>query len=280
MDGIRDSRHNKKANGRKQGKMMRFLGLGCLAGLLVLSGCASVKTSNTARTAKEQLLISNSIDQALSKVDFSAFGGTKVFIEEKYLECVDKSYLVGSVRHRVLRSGAQIVDKAGDADIIVEVRSGGVGTNTADMFVGSPELAVPGPFPLSLPEIRLLSKQEQTGIAKIGILAYDAKTGRMLGDGGTSMALSDDNNWYFLGAGPYQRGSVRQEIQAGVNARPAVNQPLPYNVAFDEPENSAEPGTERVQWANSTEEPPAPPTEQPAPFPSPAPPAQNAFGND
>lgn len=242
--------------------MRQVLGLGCLAGLMVFAaGCASTKTSNTARTAQEQLLISNSIDQALNKVDFTAFGGRKVFIDEKYLECVDKNYVVGSVRHRALRSGARVVEKADEAEIIVEVRSGGVGTNISDMYVGTPELSVPGPFPVSLPEVRLLSKQAQTGIAKIGIVAYDAKTRQMLGDGGMTMAQSDDSNWYLMGMGPYQNGTVRQEISNGLNTPPATYQPLPYNVAFDDPQTGtpANPGTGRVQWAGSTDEVPQPP---------------------
>jgi hypothetical protein len=249
--------------------MMRLLTLGTLAGFLAMMGCASTKTTNTVRTAHEQLLISNSIDQALNKVDFTAFEGAKVFIDEKYLECVDKPYLVGSVRHRAMRSGARVVEKSDEAEIIVEVRSGGVGTNLSDMFVGSPELAVPGPFPVALPEIRLLSKQKQMGIAKIGILAYDAKTRRILGDGGVTLAQSDDSNWYVLGAGPYQRGSVRQEISDGVNTEPGISQPLPYNIAFEDPDHATpdQPGTGRVQWAGSTEE--------AAPFPPPVPRASN-----
>lgn len=234
--------------------MMRVF---CWIGFVVFAvGCASTKTSNTARTAQEQLLISNSIDQALNKVDFTAFNGSKVFIDEKYLECVDKNYVVGSVRHRALRSGASLVEKSDQADIIVEVRSGGVGTNISDMYVGMPELSVPGPFPLSLPEVRLLSKQAQTGIAKIGIVAYDAKTRQMLGDGGMTMAQSDDSNWYVLGIGPYQNGTVREEVANGLNTQPATYQPLPYNVAFDDPQDGTptDSGNGRVQWAGSTEE--------------------------
>ena len=138
----------------------------------------------------------------------------------------------------------------------MEVRSGGVGTNTSDMFVGSPALAVPGPFPISLPEVRLLSKQAQMGIAKIGIVAYDAKTREMLGDGGMTMAQSDDSNWYVFGVGPYQKGTVRHEIASGLNTQPNVYQPLPYNVAFDDPIKGtpAEPGKGRVQWADSSED--------------------------
>jgi hypothetical protein len=215
---------------------------------------------------QEQLLISNSIDQALDKVDFTAFQGTKVYLDEKYLECVDKAYLVGSVRHRVLRSGASLVEKAEAADIILEVRSGGVGTNTSDMYVGSPALSVPGPFPISLPEVRLLSKQAQMGLAKIGIVAYDAKTRQMLGEGGMTMAQSDDSNWYVFGIGPYQNGTVKHEISSGLNTQPQVYEPLPYNVAFEDPKTgtSAEPGTGRVQWAGSTEDAEPPRAVQPA----------------
>lgn len=236
------------------GKMLRILSLGCLAGLVAVSGCASTKSSNTARTVQEQLLISNSIDQALDKVDFAAFGGAKVYLDEKYLDCVDKAYLIGSVRHRVLRSGASLVEKPDEADLIVEVRSGGVGTNSSDMYVGSPALAVPGPFPISLPEVRLLSKQAQMGIAKIGIVAYHAKSRRLLGDGGMTMAQSDDSNWYVFGVGPYQNGTVRHEITNGVSTQTGVYQPLPYNVAFHDPRTGtpAEPGKGRVQWAEST----------------------------
>ena len=70
-----------------------------LCGLIAaLAGCSSTKQSNTARTAREQLLISNAVDQALSKIDFTALDGQKVFLEEKYLECTDKGYVVSSIR--------------------------------------------------------------------------------------------------------------------------------------------------------------------------------------
>ena len=93
----------------------------------ICCGCATVTTSNTARTATEQLLISNAVDQSLDKIDFSTFVGTKVVLEEKYLEGVDKAYVLASVRHRLLYHGATISTDAKDADIILEARSGGIG---------------------------------------------------------------------------------------------------------------------------------------------------------
>ena len=113
-----------------------------LTGMLV--GCASTATTNTARTAKEQMLLSNAVDQSLAKVDFTPLFDQKVFVEEKYLECVDKPYVLGSIRHRVMRAGGFLADKAEDADVVMEVRSGGVGTDSTEQFLGTPEIALPG----------------------------------------------------------------------------------------------------------------------------------------
>jgi len=70
-----------------------------LCGALALSalGCASTKTSNTARTGTEQLLITNAVDQALDKIDFRAFRGHTVYLDDRYVECLDKQYVIASV---------------------------------------------------------------------------------------------------------------------------------------------------------------------------------------
>ena len=208
--------------------------------LLLAAGCTTAKTSHTPRTAKEQLLISNSVDQALDKIDFRPFGGHRVFLEDKYLESVDKNYIVGSIRHRLLYAGSALASKAEEADIILEARSGGVGTDHQDSFVGVPELSVPGPFPISTPEVRVLSRESQTGIAKLGLVAYDAKTGTVLGSGGTSLARSDDNNWFVLGMGPYRHGSIHRETADSLEP-PGQSIPLPNQVAFDRPQGTLSP---------------------------------------
>ena len=133
------------------------------AGIVSVTGCTSTNSSNTARTATEQMLVSNAVDQSLSKVDFQAFGDRKVFVEEKYLDCTDKNYVVSSVRHRVLMQGAQIVAKPEDADLILELRSGAVGTNTSNSFLGIPQIQLPGM--ISTPEIKLVNRVNQTGMA-------------------------------------------------------------------------------------------------------------------
>src|SRR3954452_4051770 len=90
----------------------------CLA---AVSGCATQKETHTARTGVEQLLVSSAIDGSLDKVDFPKLGGRKVFLETKYLDCVDKNYVIVSMHHRLLRVGSKLVDKLDDADVVLEV---------------------------------------------------------------------------------------------------------------------------------------------------------------
>lgn len=207
----------------------------CLIGLAAFTlGCSSTKQSNTARTAREQLLVSNAIDQSLSKVDFTPFQGSRVFVDDKYLECVDKGYLVGSIRHRAMANGAVVVNKIEDADVVMELRSGVIGTDMADSFLGTPEIVLPGM--LTIPEVRLVNRTRQSAMAKIGLVAYDPKNMAVLGQGGVSSSQSEDNNWFVMGVGPWQSGSVRDEIRHSVPVRPnQPYQPLPVSVAFQEP---------------------------------------------
>lgn len=225
-------------------------GRGIVAAVMLLNclvtGCASTATSNTARTAKEQMLLSNAIDQSLSKVDFTPLYGQDVFLESKYLESVDKQYVIGEIRHRVMRAGGRLLDKADDADVILEVRSGGVGTDTSESFVGTPEIALPGM--LTVPEVRLAERKTQFGYAKIGLVTYDARTRTILGDGGMAMAESDDNNWYVFGLGPIQNGSLKSDIsKARMVPAGTFRRQLPSTVAFGSPDSPAE--EQAVQFA-------------------------------
>ena len=214
-------------------------------------GCSSVKRTDTARTAREQILISGAVDQSLAKCDFAPFQGARVFVEDKYLECVDKGYIVGSVRHRLMLNGASIAAKPEEADVVMEMRSGGVGTDNSDAYLGCPEIVLPGM--LTLPEVRLLQKSRQSALAKIGLVAYDTKTHEMLGAGGVSASLADDTNVFLFGFGPYQYGTTRAEIKKTIPKQPGQpNQELPSIVAFRDPARQNNP--DRLQLASGKRE--------------------------
>jgi len=210
---------------------MRVLLFSLFVSAIAISGCTSTNSSNTARTATEQLLISNAVDDSLSNIDFGAFAGHDVFLEEKYIESVDKNYIVASIRHRLMMQGVRVVDKKEGSEICLELRSGGVGTDSTDMFLGVPEISLPGL--VTLPEVRFITKESQEAAAKLGIVAYHTETGKILGEGGVSLAQSDRNNWFVFGVGPYQNGSLKEEI-AEAKKKSAYTREIeiPNQVAF------------------------------------------------
>jgi hypothetical protein len=206
--------------------------LAALIGLI--AGCTSTKQSNTARTATEQLLISNAVDQSLNKVDFGPLAGSTVFVEEKYIDCVDKGYIIGSIRHKLLQAGAMLAGKPEEADAIIEVRSGGVGTDVSSSYLGVPGFTAPGM--IGIPDIKIVTHDTQQAVAKIGIVVYSTKSKRELGEGGVSMARADDTNSYFMGFGPRQSGTLRYEVMRATSLHPGQQvREIPVEVALGNP---------------------------------------------
>ena len=249
----------------------------CAALIVMIScGCSNLKTTNTARSSVEQMLVSNAVDQSLDKIDFRPFAGHAVFLEEKYIDCVDKAYVIGSIRHRLLHEGCQLVDKVDNAEIVLEPRSGAVGTTSKEAYLGIPEITLPGM--LTLPEVRLATSSEQVGVAKIGIAAYDAKSHTTLGEGGVTLAQSDDKNISILGIGPYQKGTIRNEVKRSTSGNAGITRGrIPVQVAFNSPAPAdvAEPPSTRgakVQYT-SVEDSPSDATTEAAEEPTPEAPA-------
>ena len=188
--------------------------------MVLLSGCATTKESDTARTGVEQLLVSSAIDLALDKVDLRPISGAKVYLEEKYLDCVDKNYVIVSLEDRLLRSGCMLVGKPEEADVVVHVTSGGVGTDRQEKYVGISEVPLPPPSPISIPQVSLLSRSRANGTARLRVVAYDVKTRRPVLGGDAVLARSDFKSWKVLGAGPVESGTVPSEL---AKAEPPTN---------------------------------------------------------
>lgn len=174
-------------------------------------GCASMKESDTARTGLEQLLISSAVDQSLNKVNFAPVSGAKVFLKTDYLDSVDKNYVILSLRSRLLNNNCTLVDKAEDAEVCVEIASGGIGTDRTDLLVGSPE--VPLGLMGSIPKINVYERKKAMGTAKLILIATDTKTKQPIINSGFTLARSDHQHWTALGAGPVLSGSVAQQLE-------------------------------------------------------------------
>jgi hypothetical protein len=178
----------------------------------LLSGCATLKESDTARTGLEQLLISSAADRSLDKVNFTPIAHAKVFLETKYLDCVDKNYIIVALHQRLLMHNCTLVDKAEDANVVVEVASGGVGTDRHELFVGIPEIPLPPPSPIAIPKLAFFTRTKAMGTAKLSVVAYDTATKLAVINSGYSLARSDHQNWSVLGAGSVQGGTLTTEI--------------------------------------------------------------------
>lgn len=232
---------------------MRFPAAAAWCAAVALStlatGCATTSSSDTARTGMEQLLVSDAIDRSISKIDLRPLAGRSVFVDDQYLDCVDKGYVVSSIRHRVMTSGARLAASADDAELVAEIRSGGVGTDRQESWVGTPNLSLPGISPVEIPEVKLWNRERQLATAKIGLAVYDAKTRQPMGLGGMTLARSDDSNMFLMGVGPWQSGTVKESIREGERGGTVVD-PLPYNVAVSAPPADAS----GVRFAGATDE--------------------------
>jgi hypothetical protein len=182
--------------------------------VLSLAGCATIRHSDTARTGIEQLLISSAVDSALNKVDLRPISGAKVFLDTQYLDSVDKNYILISMHQRLLANQCMLVGKADESDVVLEVGSGGVGTDGSEFYLGFPGVSVPGPAPVMIPKIALFQRNRSIGTAKLSLVAYDTRSKRPVINSGYALARADHRNWQVLGLGGQQSGSVHRELVA------------------------------------------------------------------
>ena len=169
----------------------------------------------------------------LDKVDYRPIAMAKVYVEEKYLDCVDKNYVIVALHQRLLRHDCTLVGKAEEADVVMEVTSGGVGTDRTDLFVGVTEIPLPPPSPISIPRMSIYNRTRSIGTAKIGLVAYDAKTKRPVINT-DPLARSDHKAWTILGTGGTEGGSLTQELTAATGEHESLLD-VPAEIAFRKP---------------------------------------------
>lgn len=210
--------------------------------------------TDTQRAASEMVLVSQAIDSAVVQLDFTALNGKKVFLDTQYLDgTVDKGYLISSLRQQLLAQGALLMESREKATYVVEPRTGGVGTDRASLLIGTPAVTLPSitAIPItSIPEIALMKKTDQKGIAKLAVFAYNRETGRALWQSGLVEANSTLKDTWVFGAGPFSRGSIRKRTELAGEELPTLPAlPLPFtNVAREEP--AEQPPPTRPPFAN------------------------------
>jgi hypothetical protein len=199
--------------------MFRLILLAIGVCLLPLPGCSSGKQ----RLATEQLVISDSVDRSVAKIDFEPLRGQKVFLDTQYMTVsrppgfVGPEYVISSLRQQMMAHDLRLMDKKEEADVIVEARCGVLGNDGHDVSFGIPAgpqmvttaAALSGyPMPPALPEISLAKRMDQMGAVKVAVFAYDRQTKEPIWQSGIATSMTNAKDYWFLGIGPIQRGSV------------------------------------------------------------------------
>ena len=193
-------------------RISQYVWLGPLLALW-LSGCGTTRWTDTKRTATEQMLVSDAIDRAVSRIDFRLLAGKEVFLDTSFLgEAVDKEYLTSTLRQEMVSSGCILKEKREQAAFIVEARAGTIGTDRHDLLFGVPGFSlptfsspVPGPpaLPSTFPEVAVAKRTDQQAVAKIAVFAYHRETGAPVWQSGADVVASKARDLWVLGAGPF-----------------------------------------------------------------------------
>lgn len=206
-----------------------------LAILPALAGCATIRVTDPARTATEQFLMSQAVSRALQQLNVDALRDRRVWIETGYFTGAEKvnvngeererlfttaeqAFATGELRERLLLAGARIVPDRKGADVVLEVRSGGIGIDRLENLIGIPAIAFSGVFggnstvvnnvPVSTPEIALYKNTRQRGFASISFVAYRADTGEYLTSSGPYIGRTLRDDFWLFGAGPRTVGNI------------------------------------------------------------------------
>jgi len=177
---------------------------------MALSGCMTVRESNTARTPEEQILLSQGVDRALTNAVPTGLAGKKVFIDVTNLDCTDKAYVTDAVRQQLSQKKALVVEKSGDADTVVTVRAGMLATQSGSSLIGIPSIkfpAVVSSVAVETPEVAFFKHTSQTGRVKLSLTAYDSATRKLL-EAREGDARTFFDRWHYMFFRNFERTNV------------------------------------------------------------------------
>ena len=223
--------------------MARYLFVGFL--LFVAAGCGTTKWTDTSRTATEQLLISYAIDHAVEQINFTVLAGKKVYVKTDAIDAAtDHKYLSTAVRQHVATSGGMLCDTPEQAEYVVELRTGAVGTDRNDLLYGVPAITIPSigfgdamtGAGSTIPEIPFVKKTDQRAVCKMAVFVYHRETGRPLWCSGNRQSESRAKAWWVFGAGPFTKGSIYNGTEFAGGKMPQMMPPMLPNATNEEEE--------------------------------------------
>ncbi len=185
--------------------------------ILTLCGCATQRVTDPQRTATEQFLISEAVREAVAPLSFDVLHGRQVFVDDRFFASSDKAFVLGELRAKLLLAGVQVAFDMRDAEIILEVRSPGVGIDRYDSLIGIPAIGATAgtgaaaagvPAGIITPEVAIVKEIKQVSFAGVAYVAYWVNTGEVVASSGPSVGRAYRDDWWILGFGPRTLGNV------------------------------------------------------------------------
>lgn len=196
----------------------RTIPIALLAASALLPACTStIRTTDPARTATEQFLLSQAASLAVSQLSVEGLRGRRVFVDDQYFAAADSKFVLGELRNRLFLGGVQLVPERYMAQVILEVRSGGVGIDRADYLLGLPSVILSAgedsgdsttSTPFATPELALLKNINQVGVASVAFIAYWADSGEVVATSGPFIGRTTRDDWWVFGFGPRTVGNI------------------------------------------------------------------------
>ncbi len=183
---------------------------------LATTGCATIRTTDPPRTATEQFLLSGAASRAIDQLSSESLRDRRVFIDTAYLGSAqtanEYAFLIGELRAKLLLSGIRLVPKREEAQVLLELRSGGLGIDRLEYLLGIPALYLPQSgttsVPAATPELAIVKSTKQRGYASVAYVAYWADTGEVVAHSGPFIGRTVREDWWILGTGPRTVGNI------------------------------------------------------------------------
>ena len=183
-------------------------------------GCATIRVTDPPRTATEQFLLSEAATKAIEQLSSTSLRDRRVFVDSTYLTGVtvptaEYAFLLGELRSRLLAAGVRLVIAREQAEIILEVRSGGLGIDRTEFLIGLPASyfnlaggSDVGQVPLATPELAIVKSTKQRGFASVAFVAFWNDTGELIAASGPFIGRTFRDDFWFFGIGPRTVGDI------------------------------------------------------------------------
>jgi hypothetical protein len=203
---------------------MWCLWLALLSLLLNGVGCATIRVTDTPRTADEEFLLTQAASRAVARLSLDALRGRSVWLTTEYAFSTtrpfeqsfltdevrspqfENSYLVAELRSRLLEIGARLAGARDKSDIVLEVRTGALAVNRSDYLLGIPALALGGTASTSLnnlavatPNLALYQNIKQDGYASVAVVGYWRNTGEVVVNSGPFVGHTHRYDFFIFG---------------------------------------------------------------------------------